>query len=50
MGNDDRKVKEVKTVKGFEHQGQNVGALLKVNMNILKVYKQKSRKVTELDF
>lgn len=50
MGNEERKVKEDKTVKGFEHKGQSVGALLKVNMNRLKIYRQESGKITELDF
>lgn len=50
MGKEDRKVKEDKTVEGFEQKGQNVGTLLKVHMNILKNYRQESGKITELDF
>lgn len=50
MGNEDKKVKEDKTVEGFEHKGQNIGTLLKVYVNILKIYRQESGKITELDF
>lgn len=50
MGNENRKVKEDKAVEGFEHKGQNVGTFLKVHMNILKICRQESGKITELDF
>lgn len=49
MGNKDRKVGKDKTVEGFEHQGQNLGAFLKVRKDSLKICKQGSRKMTEVD-